>query len=349
MKYLIFFIFFFSSICSFGQVPDAKDTLSATVDIPPRVAEEWATPGVVGDRPSKGIVVSYNLVTPYNIISTPVKEGLSAGSSRVTRLEQMRFTMRIPVSWKGRTKIFTGIDYLYEEYHFQDSRPQEYELYQRLEDRHLNSLGLTAFIVHALDHRSFLGSRLSVEMNGDFRDSQLPFIQQAKVTAALLYGWKPDVYTAFGIGGYYSYTFGRPSVYPVFLWSKTFNKRWGVEAVLPANFRVRHNFSQKTILLAGARVSGNSYHILSDDPPLSDYPYLELRNSNLFSFLEFEQEILDFLWFGITAGYRYNINFNVSEENSFNNDRIIENKTGHSPYFELSLFAVPPRNLLNRQ
>lgn len=350
MKHLIFCFLIFCCLTVRAQVPEGQDTVSApAAEIAPRVAEDWATPGVTGDRPSKGIVISYNLITPYDITSNPVREGLGGASSRVTRLEQMEFSMRIPITWKGRTKIVTGINYLYEEYHFENPEQLEYDFYTNLEDRHLNSLGFTAFILHSLDNRRFLGSRLSFELNGDYQDSDLPIMQQGKASGALLYGWRPNAYTAYGFGGYYSYTFGRPSVYPVFLWSKTFNRRWGIEAVLPANFRVRHNFSQKSILLAGARVTGYSYHILSKNPPLSNYPYLELRNSNVLGFLEFEQEIYSFLWFGVTVGYRYSINFNVSEENSFSNDRIIENKVGHSPYFNVSLFAVPPRNLLKRQ
>lgn len=344
MKHLLFLVCLFCSLHLAGQV-DSTD-ISPTKDVPITIGKEWASPGVLGDRRSKGIRISYNLITPFQIRSIPVKEGLGSGSGKVTRLEQMDFALRIPISWRGRTKIVGSIEYLYEEYHFENPDQLEYDFYANLEDKHLNSLGLIAYVVHSLDDRRFVGSRIGLELNGDYQDNELPFMQQAKASIALLYGWKADLFTSYGFGAYYSYTIGRPSIYPVFLWNKTFNSRWGVEAVLPANFRLRHKFNEKTILLLGGRVAGYSYHILSEKPPLSSYPQLELRNSNLYAFLEFEQEIYDFLWLGLTAGYRYNVNFYISEEDSFSNSRIIESELGHSPYFNVSLFVVPPRKLL---
>lgn len=314
------------------------------------LAEEkkWASANIIGDRRSKGIQISYNLVAPYNIESTPIVPGLGEGSARLRKLEEIEFSLRFPISWKGRTTIVAGIDYMYEEYNFAEPAALSYDLYTNLENKHLNSLEGQAFILHALNDRTFIGSRLGLELNGDYKDNELPFRQQAKGSIAAVYGWKPNPYAVYGLGVYYSYSWGRPSVYPVLVWNRTFNDRWGIEAVLPQSFRLRRNLSEKTIFLLGARVSGRSYHILSDQPPLADYPYLELRNSNIFLFLEYEQEIYDFLWFGVTGGYRYNVNFNVAEENAFSNSRIIENSVGASPYINVSLFVVPPRSLLNK-
>ena len=310
--------------------------------------EKWVSPSVEGDRRSKGIKVSYNLIAPFTIESVPTVPDLGEGSARLRKLEEIEFSLRFPISWKGRTTIAAGIGYLYEEYNFVDPASLSYGLYTKLENKHLNSLDGQVFVLHALNNRTFIGSRFGIELNGDYEDNELPFRQQAKASVAAVYGWKANPYTVYAFGVYYSYTWGRPSVYPVIVWNQTFNKRWGVEAVLPQSFRLRRNLSEKTIFLLGARVSGRSYHILSNEPPLADYPYLELRNSNANLFLEFEQELYDFLWFGATAGYRYNINFNVAEENSFSSSRIIENKVGPSPYFSLSLFVVPPRSLLNK-
>ena len=324
----------------------ARGQSAAEVNI--EETKEWVSPNVKGDRRSKGLRISYQLVAPYTIQSTPTEPGLGEGSARLRKLEEIQFSARFPLSWKGRTTIVAGIEYLYEEYNFENPAELRYDLYENLENKHLNSLDGQVFVLHALGNRSFIGSRLGVELNGDYTDNKLPFWQQAKASVAAVYGWKRNAYTVYAVGAYYSYTWGSPAIYPVFVWNQTFNECWGVEAVLPQSLRLRRNLSRKTIFLLGGRVSGRSYHILSDSPPLSDYPYLELRNSNAFLFLEFEQEIYDFLWFGITAGYRYNINFNVAEENAFNNSRILENKVGASPYFTLSLFAVPPRSLLNK-
>lgn len=344
LKNTCYFLFFAAIWLVLHQEANAQDEVGNEVE----EVEEWVSPGVEGDRRSKGIRISYNLVTPFPIESTPTVPDLGEGSARLRKLEEIEFSLRIPISWKGRTTIVAGLGYLYEEYNFENAGQLTYDLYTNLENKHLNSLDGQVFVLHALNQREFIGSRLGLELNGDYQDMELPFRQQAKGSIAAVYGWKANPYTVYAFGAYYSYTWGRPSVYPIIVWNQTFNRRWGVEAVLPQSFRLRRNLSEKTIFLLGARVNGRSYHIISDAPPLSDYPFLELRNSNVLLFLEYEQELYDFLWFGATAGYRYNINFNVAEENSFSNSRIIENRVGASPYFTLSLFVVPPRSLLNR-
>lgn len=333
LNFLVYFISLLSVETLRGQeeVPAADE-----------IQQAWVSPGVEGDRRSKGIQISYNHIASFDIVSLPTVAGIGAAEARLQKLEEIEFSLRLPVLWKGRTTIAAGVNYLYEEYNFIDPSALSYDFYTNLQNKHLNSLGAQVFLVYALNERAFIGSRIDIELNGDYEDNYLPFRQQAKGSVAAVYGWKTNPYTLYGLGAYYSYTLGRPSVYPVFIWNETFNERWGVEAVLPQSFRIRRDFSKETILLLGTMVRGRSYHVLSEKPPLKDYPYLELRNSNAYLFLEFEQEIYDFLWFGLTGGYRYNINFNISEENTFSNSRIIENEVGHSPYFNVSLFVVPP-------
>ena len=189
-------------------------------------------------------------------------------------------------------------------------------------------------------------SKIGAQVNGDFNETgPLPLARFFKYTASGLYGWKKDEFTAWGIGLYFSYTFGRPAIYPAFLWNKTFNEKWGIEALLPASFFLRHNLTNKSILLAGYDVDGESYHINIDDPPLSAIKTLELRKSEVKLSLTYEQEIYDFLWFSVATGYRLNINFDLSKDNSFSNAKIVDNDINNTPYFSISLFAVPPQKL----
>ncbi len=353
MKYLIFFLILFSCSYPLLAFQQQEESGADAQGIPLKEENssdeiKWATPGVAGDRPGKGIVVSYNLIAPFNIRSMPVKEGLEGGEAEVRKLEDLAFSLRLPVSWSGQTKIIAGLEYAYREYNFKQPEKLEYNFYENLENKHLNALSFRAYILHSLDEKRFIGSRIGAELNGDYHDLVLPFTKRMKYSFAALYGWKADAYTTYGAGLYYSYVWGRPSVYPAFLWNRTYSEKWGVEALLPQSFRLRYTFNPQTFLLGGLRVSGESYHILSEQAPLSAYSDLELRNSNVFAFLEFEREIYDFLWFGLTGGFRYNVNFYMSEKNSFSNSRILENEVAASPYFNASLFVVPPAKFRNK-
>lgn len=339
-------IFFSCSIypCAFSQVEDSLDVALSGMDLP-----DEATPGVVGDRKGKAIEINYNVFPGFKVESISKYPGVANAQSEFERAKSLEFKLKIPIVLKRRTKVITGLKYRYEEYQFKNPELLDYPLYENLENKHLNAVSLDFYLVRSLKNYHFFLSKVGLQLNGDFsRDSSLPFTRFIKYTASGLYGWKKDSYNAYGFGVYLSYTFGRPRIYPAFLWNKSINPKWGIEALLPANFYLKHNFSDKSILLGGFDVDGDSYHIVIDSPPLSSINTLELRRSDIRLLLTYEQEIYDFLWFSVSGGYRFNINFNLSENNDFSNDFILKNNIENSPFVTLSLFAVPPKKLTEK-
>lgn len=350
MKNFIKLFFFLSFIAirfcpvAYSQAKDSLDIILSEVDMP-----DEASPGVVGERKGKGIEINYGFFPAFKIKSKSKYEGVPNSTAEFDQAKTLEVKLKIPVILKRRTKVITGLKYRYEEYEFKNPELLDYPLYENLQNKHLNALSLDFYLVRSLKNYHFFLSKAGLQLNGDFSDnSSLPFTRFIKYTASGLYGWKKDSYNAYGFGIYLSYTFGRPRIYPAFLWNKSISPKWGIEALLPANFYLRHNFSDKTILLGGFDVDGDSYHIVIDSPPLSSIKTLELRKSDVRLLVSYEQEIYDFLWFGISGGYRFNINFNLSENNNFSNKFILKNDIENSPFITLSLFAVPPKNLTEK-
>ncbi len=341
--WFIFLMVSFSP-CAFGQIEDSLAVVLSDMDMP-----DEATPSVVGDRKGKAIEVNYNLFPAFKVKSFSKYPGISDAESEFKQAKSLEFKIKVPVILKKRTKIIAGLKYRNEEYEFKDPESLDYPLYENLEDKNLRALSLDFYLVQSLKNYHFFLSKVGLQLNGDFSDdSSLPFTRFIKYTASGLYGWKKDSYNAYGFGVYLSYTFGRPRIYPAFLWNKSINPKWGIEALLPANFYLKHNLSEKSILLGGFDVDGDSYHIVIDSPPLNTISTLELRRSDIRVLLSYEQEIYDFLWFGISGGYRFNINLNLSENNDFSNDFILKNEIENSPFLTLSLFAVPPKSLTEK-
>lgn len=338
---LNFIFFFISSSIMAQEEPDSLDQISTGED-PPAIA----SPSVEGNRKAKGIEINYNRFAPFNIVSDSRMQNVNDAEGELKSAKSLEFKLKAPIILRPKTKLLTGVSYLYEEYKFRSPNELNYGLYKNLEDKHLHSVSLDFYFIRSLNERNFFLSKAGLELNGDFSNNgPLPFTRFIKYSASGLYGWKKNRFTSYGLGVYLSYTFGRPRIYPAFMWNHTINDKWGIEALLPANFFLRRYLSQKSILLLGYDVEGASYHIVVDDPPLSEIKTLELRKSDIRVLLTFEREIYDFLWFSVSAGYRFNINLNVSENNSFNNDVIIENKIENRPFIGLSLFAVPPKKL----
>lgn len=305
-----------------------------------------ASPGVEGNRKGKAIEFNYSMFPAFGITSDSKIEGLNDSEAKFDQAKSLEFKLKVPVILKPRTKVITGISYKYEEYKFNNPQSLDYPLYENLEDKHLKSLSLDFYLLRSLKNYHFFLSKSGLELNGDFSDdSSLPFTRFLKYSVSGLYGWRKDKNTAYAFGLYLSYTFGRPRIYPAFLWNKTFNEHWGIEALLPANFYLRYNISPSTILVGGFDVEGASYHLNLDTPPLSQIKTLELRKSDIRLLMTLEQEIYDFLWFSITGGYRFNINFNLDKNNDFSNDIILENNIENTPFVMFSIFAVPPQSL----
>lgn len=307
-----------------------------------------ASPGVEGDRRPKGVEINYFQINNYAIESKSEKEGVGNKNGEIEQFTGLEFKLKAPVVLKPRTKVLIGLSYKVEEYNFENAANIDYPLYRNLEDKILRSAGLDFYLSRSITKNRFILGKFGLELNGDFTDAGLPFSRFFKYSAAALLGWKVNPRTSYGVGLYLSYTFGRPRIYPGFLWNKTFNEKWGIEALLPANFMVRYSFSEKSILLGGFDVNGQSYHIIIDDPPLNTIKTLELRRSDILLMLTYEQEIYDFLWFSISAVHRFNINFYLSENDDFSNNAILDNNIQNKPYLKFSIFLVPPRKLMSK-
>lgn len=133
------------------------------------------------------------------------------------------------------------------------------------------------------------------------------------------------------------------------VYNRTFNPRWGIEALAPARVLVRRNLSPQSLLFAGYEVASANHNLKLRNPfATPNNPavrLLELRQIDFKFRLRFEHELLSFLWAGAEAGYRSNYQFNAFDRTTSARDRISNSQFGSTPYASLDLFVVPPRKL----
>jgi hypothetical protein len=309
---------------------------------------KFCNPSLEGMARSKGFSILYERALDAKITSTSEDTSIGNSSATIGRNNKFDFKLKIPVWNRPGFKVVIGFKYYFEEFNFNSPEGLSYPLYQNLEDKNLKSIGGNINILKPLNETKYLGFRLNGDLNGDYNAKEFGKSSFLKYSIAAIYGWKKCETKTVGIGIYHSYTFGKRSFYPVLAYANTYSKHWGIEALLPASFKVRHNVTEKTLFYAGYEVEGSAYHLRIDNPPLSQYKSLELRRSNIRFTIDFEQEIYDFLWFGITAGLRQPISLNLSKEASARNEDLITNKLALAPFFNASIFIVPPRTLENK-
>ena len=334
--------------------PLPSDTLSAD-----QVGEsqEFAVPSVVGQGPSKGLIAHLEGLADFKINSDlNDRDPAGKASSTVTKNRRAFIKGYIPVWNHPHLKVILGINYDREEFQFKD--PDNSIFYRNLEDKGLKTIGTQLAVIRPVDEVHWYIARVKGELNGDYTSSELSIKDYLKMSGEFIYGWKRSRYLAWGVGAQLGYTFGRQSLYPVILYNRTFNPRWGVESLFPARVTVRRNVNPKTLLFGGYTVDGLNYNIKLREPLANGLRTLIVRETEVKFRLRMEREIYDFLWFGVEGGYRYNYSFNAVDEETnrralfstgvANRPKTVQNSLGTVPYASIELFLVPPRKFLKK-
>lgn len=310
----------------------------------------YCNPRVFGLPRPTGISIEYERVLDYKIHTHSNVDYYSDGNGEVNYNRRIKFKLRLPIVNKNKFKFTWGFSYGHEEFRFDEPDQLDYSFYQSLEDKSLKSLGTNFYFVFPSKKRTFIGVWVDLNLNGDYYRNDVSLWDFLKVSAAPFFGIKKHDNLMYGFGFAYSYTFGDPSITPVIGYYHTFNKHWGIEAMLPFEAKVRYNINEGGLLYAGAKVRGASYNIHLNDSILSRHKTLELRHSEIKFFVSLRKEIYDFLWFSVYAGYRYNLNFNLADSNQnrsatnfFGRDYILESQLDGAFFFNISLDIVAPK------
>ncbi|GAB3232663.1 hypothetical protein GCM10027346_20070 [Hymenobacter seoulensis] len=313
--------------------------------------QEFAVPSVVGMGPSKGLIFHYERMPRFNVDSDGKVVGLQDFSSEATKNARLVIKGYIPMLNHPHLKLVMGVNYEREEFKFRQ-RPTGYELYDNIEDKGLKTLGAQLAVIRPVNTVNWYIFRVKGELSGDYTSSELSVRDYLRVSSEFLYGWKRSPTFSWGVGLQLGYTFGRQSIYPALLYNRTFNNRWGVEALFPARVTMRYNVSPKSLLFAGYSVDGLNYIIKLREPlrreGAIDLRTLELRETEVKFRGRWEREIYDFLWFGLEGGYRYNYAFDAFDRTNDNRVKIIDSKLAGAPYASFELFIVPPRKFLKK-
>ena len=339
-----------------AAAPSARD--SATGRIPDQ--KTFANPSVLGQGPSKGLIVRYERLPQFNVGTTAQVVGLPAYNGAATKNARLSIKGYIPAVNHPHLKVIVGLSYEREEFKF-SQLGQDNELVNNIEDKGLKSTAVQLAVIRPVDAVHWYLVRVKGELAGDYTSSELTKKDYLRTSAEAFYGWKRSPRFSWGLGFQYGYTFGRLSFYPAVIYNRTFSDRWGVEALFPARVLLRYNASPTSIFYTGYGVDGLNYIVHLNraplvrrtetgqpDPAKTPLQTLELRQIELKYRLRYERELLSFMWLGAETGYRYNYAFDAFDRTNADREKIISAAFGGVPYFSLELFLVPPRKLMER-
>lgn len=303
----------------------------------------FCIPSVIGLPRTKGIIIKRELVKDYGIISQSENGVTSTGEVRRNR--RWEFKVKAPLLLKESFKMAMGIKYFVEEFNFDEFSSVQNSFFQSLEDRPLRSLRGDIFMIKPTKGKRYYILRMSGGLNGDYTLDNFAKKDFLKFSISPLVGWKKNDYVSYAFGLAYSYSFGRRTLYPLFAYNKSFNNQWGLESILPAEVKLRYStLNLSNYFYLKAELNGSNYSILQSDNSSLVY----LNKSEVRFLLTWEREIHDWLWFGLEAGLRENIDFDLAKSPDINADVVVDNQVNEAFIFSFSLFMVPPRKLLSK-
>ncbi|GAB3637468.1 hypothetical protein GCM10027422_30580 [Hymenobacter arcticus] len=317
--------------------------------------QQFANPSVLGMGPSKGIIVRYERMPSFGVQATGKVAGVGNYDTEATKNARLTIKGYIPALNHPHLKVIIGLNYDREEFKFRQV-PNNYALLDNIENKGLKSTGVQVAVIRPVDAVHWYLARVKGELAGDYNSGgDLRSTNYLRMSAEAFYGWKRSPRFSWGVGFQYGYTFGKLSFYPAIIYNRTFNDRWGVEALFPARVTARYNASERSLFYAGYSVDGLNYLVnlrvplvRQNQPDKLPLNTLELREVEVKFRLRWERELLSFLWLGAEAGYRYNYAFDAFDRTNADRERIIRTKLALAPYASLELFAVPPRKLMEK-
>ena len=294
------------------------------------------TPGVINKSPGKGLLIEYKLTSGGNFTPDEVATGISP--SKVSNLSRLRLRLKIPVIIKPKTKFLIGADHFQEQYQLNFIQPAFASQLNLIDGTTLKSSRVTAYLLQSVNETNYLGIQARIAFNGNYSGVLNTDAYYRQIRFSAIWGVKKREDLEWGIGVIYSDNFTRKIALPFFLYNRTYNERWGLEAAFPASILMRYNFNPRSLLLFGPEFSSAAYALRGETPSVREDYYFS--HTELEFGAKFEREIRPWIWANIHAGLQ--INFDSEYQKAINSSELFEPDLITGVFLKFGIFLSPP-------
>lgn len=354
MKGKLVFVFIFISSFSFAQkdslpIVEPEEDYSQYNNVEEVATKRYCSSKVLGISPSKLISIGYDFVASHNL-NTGAFDGFLENSSTINYNNGLRIAANFPVISNTKWLVNLGVNWWETNYNFKDPEKLNSPFLKTLNDNGLRTSGISTTVFKPFNEYWFSVIQLSGDFNGDYRANQFPAGNQIKYSVSALFGKRKHDRRQLAFGISRTYRAGGLAYFPIMMYNYTSpNKKWGIEALLPARANFRYTLNARNILLAGFELEGNAYRLnnMMENTPNLNYSKLELKRSELRPRITYEFALYKFIWVSVQVGYRINFRFNTDEGDFFRSSGsdvpyVFENVLGNSFYTNVSINLVSP-------
>lgn len=321
----------------------------------------YANSRIVGTAPQRFVSVGWDVQGPYDMTFSPIgshpagtefaANQLATGRAQYTG--GFRLNANIPVISRNNLVWQMGATYWDTRYNITDiagdATASGKDVLNALNQNGIRTGGINTTIYKPLGEYTFVLVQASVDMSGDYG---FGLQNEVRTSVAALWGKRPNDRKQWAVGLSRTYRVGAMNYIPIFLYNWTApNRKWGIEALLPARGAVRYNIDRKSLIMAGFELEGQSYRLNGLSMLRSDQGSLEIRRGELRPRLEYMRQLTGYFWVGVQAGYRLNYSFDAdvlpSGKEFFRGFTGTQpfamlNSLGSAPYAQITINFVSP-------
>lgn len=277
----------------------------------------YCNPLVVGQPSTKRLSFVYE-VQPIH--SGPVKFPLSMlpveYSSNSNPTQSIRVTYNKTLITRPKLYMTFSAGYWFSSFNVTNATNNSFA--KMLGQSRFHSLTASSNIFKPLNEKNFLLFNLSLEANGNASSFKNFSGDNILLGGAAIYGWKKGFKRMWGVGLFRGYRLGKVIHVPALLYNNSFNKKWGVDALLPARANFRYKSSANVLWLFGYELDGTQFALRNSNP---------LYNNSFFQRGEIrpkiglEKQFAKNWAFTLNTGLRLNGRFDITSD--YKGDRLV--------------------------
>ena len=313
-------------------------------DIPATGVEQmcFCKPGVSNKSKSRGLELSYTWHGGSDYLSD---EDEITSLSNFNQLQNIKFSVKVPILYKGSFTLILGYKYLSDFYDFNQIGTEFSSAFQAMDGKPLKSNAFDMIMTKSLDETRYLAARFGYSVNGNYSEWS-NFDSKFSIYKFLaLYAIKPNESFEWGFGLTGSASFRRTSFVPFIIYNKTYSEKWGIESIFPGYIYGRYNLSPSDIILFGTEYSSRSYRLEIERPMGGNIDYA-LNQSGIILSTQLDHQFSPWVWANVKAGYRFNLDSEFLGKNE--NTPTFDADVSDAPFIQIGIFITPPDNVKDK-
>lgn len=262
------------------------------------------------------------------------------GTNSLTRIKQdmsLKLRTGIPLVLKPQTIFAVQLKY---DQQFYRTETSQNDLFNYLNAHQLINTGITLFY----QHKKSQGESLTFATVAELASDEWAFNRYSnRYLINVNYLKELNASSSIGYGGVVNYALGVWNIYPTFSYQKKLSQNSLFEAFLPSKVNYRYHLNPKTYLIAETEFVNWRFNVTNPIPE-SEGALTLIRTDVYFKF-RLEQEIHDWLWFGVDTGFIHNINYGLTIPGGRMRDAVQEFNVKDSAFLRFWIFVLPPNKL----